>query len=320
MPVVPGSLDSLLFLFAGAFTAPSFRTFRFLVVGFLTRVGEHTVCGMLQAARLERVWHHSRAHYFFSSARWSADELGLLLLDFLIATFVGKEDPIRVAVDDSLFHRTGKQVYGARYQYDGSAPSGAGTKIGYGNNWVPLATSSSSYRSPSARSACLCCSGFGSQTRRPRRPSAHRASRTRPTLQSLSSPGACSFSWWRVTQTAAAGRLRVRNPGARGPARTRERHLAPEVKRCDLRPQAAQDPQARPARQERETPAQPAGDRQRSGHQLAGGRCYAHRQTPDGELPCLRGPLVRGLGRTARARGDRPPPRRAPPGMTSRSS
>ena len=138
MPVVPGSLDSLLFLFAGAFTAPSFRTFRFLVVGFLTRVGEHTVCGMLQAARLERVWHHSRAHYFFSSARWSADELGLLLLDFLIATFVGKEDPIRVAVDDSLFHRTGKQVYGARYQYDGSAPSGAGTKIGYGNNWVVL--------------------------------------------------------------------------------------------------------------------------------------------------------------------------------------
>ncbi len=114
MPVVPGSLDSLLLLFAGAFTAPSFRTFRFLVVGFLTRVGEHTVCGMLQAARLERVWHHSRAHYFFSSARWSADELGLLLLDFLIATFVGKEDPIRVAVDDSLFHRTGKQVYGAR--------------------------------------------------------------------------------------------------------------------------------------------------------------------------------------------------------------
>ncbi len=102
MPVVPGSLDSLLFLFAGAFTAPSFQTFRFLVVGFLTRVGEHTVCGMLQAARLERVWHHSRAHYFFSSARWSADELGLLLLDFLVATFVAGEEPIRVAVDETV--------------------------------------------------------------------------------------------------------------------------------------------------------------------------------------------------------------------------
>lgn len=138
MPAIPVSLDSLLFLFAGAFTAPGFQTFRCLVVGFLTRIGEHTVCGMLQAARLERTWHHSRAHYFFSGARWSVDELGLLLLDFLIAAFVGKEEPIRLAVDDSLFHRAGKKVYGARYQYDGSAPSGAGTKIGYGNNWVVL--------------------------------------------------------------------------------------------------------------------------------------------------------------------------------------
>jgi hypothetical protein len=64
------------------------------------------------------------------------DELGLLLLDFLIATFVAGDAPICVAVDDSLFHRTGKQVYGAHYQYDGSAPSGTGAKIGFGNNWV----------------------------------------------------------------------------------------------------------------------------------------------------------------------------------------
>jgi hypothetical protein len=46
MPVVPGSLDSFLFLLAGAFSTPSFQTFRCLVVGFLSRIGEHTVCGM----------------------------------------------------------------------------------------------------------------------------------------------------------------------------------------------------------------------------------------------------------------------------------
>jgi hypothetical protein len=45
MPVVPGSLDSLLFLFAGAFTAPSFQTFRFLVVGF--RVTTNTTGGAM---------------------------------------------------------------------------------------------------------------------------------------------------------------------------------------------------------------------------------------------------------------------------------
>ena len=67
MPVVASSLDGLLFLFAGAFSAPTFVTFRMLVLGFVCRVGEHSVCGMLVGARLERVWHHSIAHDFFAS-------------------------------------------------------------------------------------------------------------------------------------------------------------------------------------------------------------------------------------------------------------
>jgi hypothetical protein len=136
MPVVPSSLDALLFLFAGAFSAPTFQTFRMLAVGFICRVGEHSVCGMLQGARLERVWHHSRAHALFAYRKWCPDELGLLLLDFLVAAFVPGDAPIRLAVDDSLFGRSGKQVYGAAWQYDGSQASGQGPKIGYGNNWV----------------------------------------------------------------------------------------------------------------------------------------------------------------------------------------
>lgn len=138
MPVVPSSLDALLFLFADAFSAPTFQTFRMLVLGFVCRVGEHSVCGMLQAARLERLWHHSRAHAFFSERQWCPDKLGLLLLDFLLARFVSAGEPIRVAVDDSLFRRAGKQVYGAAWQYDGSVPKGGGRQSGYGNNWVSL--------------------------------------------------------------------------------------------------------------------------------------------------------------------------------------
>jgi len=138
MPVVPSSLDALLFLFRDGFNAPTFATFRMLVVGFLCRVGERSVCGMLQAVRLERVWHHSRAHAFFAERKWCPDELGLLLLDFLVARFVAAGAPIRVAVDDSLFHRAGKKVYGAAWQYDGSVPRGAGRQSGYGNNWVSV--------------------------------------------------------------------------------------------------------------------------------------------------------------------------------------
>ena len=138
MPVVPSSLDVLLFLFVGAFNAPTFQTFRMLVVGFLARVGEHTVCGMLQAARLERVWHHSRAHAFFAEREWSPDKLGLLLLDFMVARFLGPSEPIVLAVDDTLFKRRGKKVWGAAWQYDGSLPAGAGSQKGYGNNWVVM--------------------------------------------------------------------------------------------------------------------------------------------------------------------------------------
>lgn len=139
MPGLPGSLAALLSLLAPVFTAPSFETFCSLVVGFLARVGEHTVTGMLQAARRERVWHHSRAHEFFSRARWSVDELGLLLLDFLVAMLVPKDAPLRLAVDDSLFGRTGRKVYGAAYHYDATAPAGAGRQLGFGNDWVVLA-------------------------------------------------------------------------------------------------------------------------------------------------------------------------------------
>ncbi len=138
MPVVPSSLDGLLFLFVGAFSAPVFQTFRMLVVGFLCRVGEHSVCGMLEGARLQRLWHHSRAHAFFAERKWCPDELGLLLLGFLVATFVPKDAPIKLAVDDSLFHRWGKKVHAAAWQYDGSVPAGAGSQTGYGNNWVIL--------------------------------------------------------------------------------------------------------------------------------------------------------------------------------------
>jgi hypothetical protein len=142
MPALPiaGSLAALLSLLAPAFTAPSFETFCCLAVGFLARVGEHTVTGMLQAARRERRWHHSRAHEFFSRARWCPDRLGLLLLDFLVATLVPAGAPLRLAVDDSLFGRTGRKVYGAAYHYDATAAAGAGGRqLGFGNNWVVLA-------------------------------------------------------------------------------------------------------------------------------------------------------------------------------------
>src|SRR6266540_1791561 len=70
-PSLPRSLADLLIVFRPCFTAPTFATFRAMVAGFLAQPGLRTVTGMLAGARLAGVWHHTRAHRFFSAARWS---------------------------------------------------------------------------------------------------------------------------------------------------------------------------------------------------------------------------------------------------------
>ena len=107
-----------------------------LLVGSVARVRDCTVTGMLQGAGLAGVWHHSRAHDFFARARWDPDELGALLLDFLVSAFVKEGAPIRLAVDDTLFGRSGKRVWGAHYLHDGAQPEGSGRRTRWGNCWV----------------------------------------------------------------------------------------------------------------------------------------------------------------------------------------
>src|SRR5437764_14634848 len=68
LETVLASLAGLLWVFRSCFTAPSFATFGALVVGLVAQSGRRTVCGMLVGAGLSRVWHHSRAHWFFSHA------------------------------------------------------------------------------------------------------------------------------------------------------------------------------------------------------------------------------------------------------------
>jgi hypothetical protein len=139
MPLhVPASLDALLSLLRGCFTQPTFQTFRALVVGFVSRVGEHTVTGMLIGARLGGVWHHSRGHDFFARAVWCPDALGVRLVDFIVAVLVPAGAPVVVAVDDTLFGRSGRKVADCFYHHDGSQPAGQGKRTRWGNNWVVL--------------------------------------------------------------------------------------------------------------------------------------------------------------------------------------
>jgi len=89
---------------------------------------------MLTGAGLDQVWHHSRAHRLFSNARWSGDALGLALADLIVARLLPADSALTIAVDDTLFKRSGKKVFGAAWHHDGAAK---GPKpIGFGNCWV----------------------------------------------------------------------------------------------------------------------------------------------------------------------------------------
>ena len=134
---VPASLMTLLAVFSPLFTVPSFRTFGGLACGFLAQSGKRTVCGMLTGAGLSRAWPHDRAHYFFSRARWSADDLGLAVARLVVALLVPAGQPVTVAIDDTLFRRRGMKVWAVSWFHDGPAPGPA--KTGYGNNWVVAA-------------------------------------------------------------------------------------------------------------------------------------------------------------------------------------
>ena len=49
-----------------------------------------------------------------------------------------RDAPIRLAVDDTLFGRSGKHVYGAHYLHDGAQPEGSGRRTRWGNCWVQV--------------------------------------------------------------------------------------------------------------------------------------------------------------------------------------
>jgi hypothetical protein len=131
---LPASLLDLLVVLRPVFTGPSFRTFCGLAAGLCGQVRRRTVCGMLAGAGLGRCWPHDRAHYFFARAAWQLDELGLAVARLVAALLVPGGEPLVVAVDDSVFRRCGRKVWGAAWQHDGSSP--ARNKLSFGTCFV----------------------------------------------------------------------------------------------------------------------------------------------------------------------------------------
>ena len=136
MPVrsLPDTLATLLAAFTPCFTSRTVPTFQALVAGFLAQPGLHTVTGMLVGARLAGRRHHDLAYRFFATARWSADQVGLVLLDLITQTLVPAGAPVVLAVDDTLWHRAGRKIHGTAWHHDGNGPSRH--RPAWGHRWV----------------------------------------------------------------------------------------------------------------------------------------------------------------------------------------
>jgi DDE superfamily endonuclease len=107
---LPGALSRVLVTFRPCFTAPTFQTFTMLVAGLFAQPAGRPVCGILTWAGLARIWHHGRAHRFFSAARCCPRQVGLLLAELIVTHLLAADAPITVAIDDTLFRGRGKKV------------------------------------------------------------------------------------------------------------------------------------------------------------------------------------------------------------------
>jgi hypothetical protein len=124
--------------FRPIFTAPSFQNFCLLVCGFVHALGQHRMTNALRAVGPLASKHFTTYYRFVSRARWSIDELGLAFLAVVLGAF-GSPVLVRLVLDDTLTHRTGKKVALATSHADPVLEQSDGRPfVSYGHVFVVL--------------------------------------------------------------------------------------------------------------------------------------------------------------------------------------
>ena len=128
---------SLLNPFLRIFTQPGRVIFVRLTVGWIICTVRRTVTGMLPFADPAGTQAHDAYHRFFPDARWCMDKLWQQLMRLLVATFC-RTGPITLALDDTLFHHSGKKIDGAGWWRDAVRSSKNKHVSAWGLNLVVL--------------------------------------------------------------------------------------------------------------------------------------------------------------------------------------
>jgi hypothetical protein len=114
---ITSTWTELLQQFFPIFTTPGADIFVRLITGWVLCTTRRTVTGMLPFADPLGRRTHDAYHRFFPDARWDMSSLWQTLARRMIQTFCRK-GIITLALDDTLFHRSGRKVEGAGYWRD----------------------------------------------------------------------------------------------------------------------------------------------------------------------------------------------------------
>jgi hypothetical protein len=135
--MVPDSFARLLAACAPCFRGPTYRTFCYLVAGWVHCLGRHTVTGAVLAAGAVGWGHVAVFHRFFSRARWEPDALGAVLFRLAVG-WLPADLPLVVLLDDTLARKHGKAIALGAMHHD-PLLSRARKVFSYGHVWVVLA-------------------------------------------------------------------------------------------------------------------------------------------------------------------------------------
>lgn len=137
MDTITSTWTELLQQFFPVFTAPGAEIFSQLMIGWILCTVRRTVTGILPFADPWAEHAHDAYHRFLPDARWSMAKLWQLLTKILIQAFC-RNGIIRLALDDTLFHRSGRKVDGAGWWRDAVRSTRKNTVYAWGLNLVVL--------------------------------------------------------------------------------------------------------------------------------------------------------------------------------------
>jgi SRSO17 transposase len=137
MNIVTSTWTDIIQQFFPIFTAPGAEIFSSLITGWILCTARRTITGILPFADPSSQHAHDAYHRFFPDSRWDINRLWQILTLVLVKIFY-RTGTITLALDDTLFHHSGRKINGAGYWRDAVRSTRENIVFAWGLNLVVL--------------------------------------------------------------------------------------------------------------------------------------------------------------------------------------